>query len=482
MRERVPNDSDPKNTGSIRKRFFSKRKEASTFFAANSQSEIVDQFELFSGPENKNPHTWDLQHIIHACLYPEAKTGNEIKFYKKTLTAVCDHNNDSPDNPDYEESEETHVMVVVYGKHFDLTLILKSQPDFKQIYLTPQQLDNYTAYFSKPLSLPSIAILKRQFHLPADLLPAEEQALRNWSGPLYVNIQCLLQYKNYPSKLLNDLRWVLPTIAVMCNSFKRPLKNKKHCVTEGRRIELYNEGVFAQRKKNYVEKKPTVNCGFTAASANGTYNPTSILDKKTIVKVQQSSSLFPCLRSIAQQSKYYDEKEILAQPFQQFIFIPDDASTTKNHDHWLAKPVRSINPDECAYQADLTDEEREEIRKKSNELMLISILHPLCQHRFTKNKIKDKEIINLAIDVIKKAIATINSTANINEKAVIDEAVKLIQQVFSADIKERSSTSLTVSKKTQHVIAQTIAALNETKRQLHVLPSHDMHNKPTFKN
>lgn len=478
--------------GGIRQRFSFRKNVASSDPNATLRSEIFATFEpsLLPGPRNKNLATWHLQYIIHACLHPDAAT----TFSKKSFPDVYNHSTsaslETAEELELENSDEMHVMVEVYGQHFDLTSILKAGPDFNQIYLAPAHLDSYAEYFSSFSSRLSLATVKRQFGNPTNLHVAEERALNNWSGSYYKNIQLLLRTFNYPSDLLSDLRWVLATIAIMCNSFKRP---QHSCITAGTRNEFFNKSVLAERKKNYANKKPTVNRGFTAVSAGGTYNPTTLLEKRTIVRVQQSLSLHPDLISIAMNSKLYTEREILAQPNQQFIYMPDLASKKRLHDCWLAIPVRSIDPlSEYEYQPDLAEEEMEEIRKKSNRLMLVSALHPLLEYKkmhsaklqttrlkfFDKNQSNDNKMIDMTMNKIMKTMERINSAHDQDEKAMINIAIESIKKFFVPNNAEEGSRPVTVSIEVQKLISETIATLEEIKRQLNVLlpPISDEHN------
>ncbi len=444
-------------------------------FLSAKERLAFDEFALTAGPRNKALAVWDLQYIIHACLY--RGVGEQLKFYKKPITNLPDDGNTASSS-----HEEAHLMVDVYGEHFDLTSILKTCPDFSQLYLLPQHLNTYAEYFSESIVIRSLVTFMSELDRldkivkKTNLHAAEKIAVYNWTTEYYENIQILLRDHNYPADQVEDVQWLLATIAVVSCGLNHSTGDIKTCITESKRKEWFNETLFNERKDNYINKKPTVSHGFTASSVHNKFFLSQGLfnkDKKNkiIITLKQPKSLHPALVYIAAHSKNPQEQEMLANANQQFVYIstpprkkhPKNPEETQKEDFWLAIPVRSIDTvSEHIYQPTRTKKGMERVRKVSNRLMLASILHPLNMYLAKldgKNK-NDAETITNVITIINDAISKLNAhDASINEKKIIKNAIISIKD------------SLTnVTKKTSQLLLQTMTTLKEVKRQLRVLP------------
>lgn len=296
--------------------------------------------QLRQGPRAKDYATQQLEEVIHALL---EKT-NDVYFTKNDLQEI---------------------EAKLNGNSYNITQILKNNPDFSHIELDDTQLANYANFITHR------AIYKPQLPKTGDI-PTEEAynnldakgdyahlhygeklAITLYTSKRYKVLQHLLHYSTIkPShhrekEMSLEITEQLLCICVASHGLKKPPTNQnaqddKQCETLCVRSEVVkpNDDFFIQRITNIQKTTLSKNNGFTSTAANVFLPHALNADNNCFTLYRQPNSSNPLGKYIAPLSVVSEEEELLFPPGTQFQYT--DYNVIEGAHVFSCTPVRTI--------------------------------------------------------------------------------------------------------------------------------------------
>lgn len=277
--------------------------------------------DLVQGPRMISDATLELQALVNGLL-----KGNEISFR-------------------YNSAGELEIKID--DIEYNLTDILKHQPDFEHLNFSPEELDQYVNLLRAnncDVDMPKA---------PPYLHTGEKAAIQIYTSNYYEDIQSFLrnggtlkqlkkiQDEDNASDMLKELKILLLTVCVASHGLSKPqnLGKDKDDLVVLRRGEQDNTNMNESRAQDMKSNKAiTRNVGFTSSSSEDTVG--QFKHKNTeITYIQPKSGI---AKSISRFSRHSDEKEGLFTPGTQFKIIGVDSLNKRGKTEVLAVPVRTI--------------------------------------------------------------------------------------------------------------------------------------------
>lgn len=402
-----------------------------------------EEQNIEAGPRLKNKATQELENLVHLLL-------------TKPLNSWARYNA-------LDEME-----LFVNGICYNLTQLLKNQPDFEQIILTDEQLDGY---------------LKSKNKSEGELHEAEQTAIKiyardsNEIQDFLRNFAVNSEHKN----LKNNSRYlgstVIKTLLTICIASHGLSQHQSYKITPNvsaadyritHRKEKGNSQVafFKDRLNNAKAKVIQRETGFVSTSQTDYFAPGFKLNMFTIFPEHAPMLGSSLGKDIEQYAVYKMEKEVLFAPGTQFQYT-GYVQEGSNH-YFAAKPVRSLNgiiPDEYtlknkAFHELKIIEAELDIHLKKNKHHFVRRLFDTVDNNKKINCIVEvkKVLVSILEDVEKNGDINSIELSRLKEKILNGmeknaELVKNCTSIFGASLGKTEATLKSIYHRTMRALS-----------------------------